>query len=58
MINDPIVAAVRRDRQAYAAKFKFNLQAIFTDLRSRHQIRVNPDPKPSLRRTTKKIAAK
>ena len=58
MINDPIVTAVRRDRKAYAAKFKFNLQAIFADLRSRHQIRVSPVAKPATRQGVKKVTSK
>ena len=33
MTNDPIVAEVRAARDAYAAKFNYNLHAMFEDLR-------------------------
>ena len=33
MLNDPIVEEVRRVREAYAAKFNFDLRALAKDLR-------------------------
>lgn len=33
--RDPIVEEVRRVRQEYAARFNFNLQAIYRDLKER-----------------------
>jgi hypothetical protein len=35
MTNDPIVAEVRRAREAYSKQFKFNLRAIAADLRKK-----------------------
>jgi hypothetical protein len=35
MVNDPIVAEVRKIRQAHAAKFNYNLDAIYKDLKSK-----------------------
>jgi hypothetical protein len=42
MWNDEIVEEVRKNREAYAAKFNFDLQAIYEDLKksekkSRHK---------------------
>lgn len=37
MWNDPIVEEVRKNREAYAAKFNFNLQAIYEDLKKAEQ---------------------
>lgn len=34
-MRDPIVHEVRRDGEAYMAKFDFNLKAVFDDLRRR-----------------------
>jgi len=33
MINDPIVEEVRKVREAHAAKFGYNLRAIYEDLK-------------------------
>jgi hypothetical protein len=33
MQDDPIVAEVRKAREAYAAKFNYDLEAIFQDLK-------------------------
>lgn len=33
--DDPIVAEVRRAREAYAAKFNYDLRAIFADIQRR-----------------------
>ena len=35
MLNDPIVDEVRKFREAYAAEFDFDLDAIFDDLKAR-----------------------
>ena len=35
MINDPIVAEVRKIRQEHAAKFNYDIDAIYKDLKSR-----------------------
>ena len=35
MSHDPIVDEIRRIREAYAAKFNFDLEAIFKDLREK-----------------------
>jgi hypothetical protein len=35
--NDPIVAEVRAAREAHAARFGFDLKAIFQDLRDRQK---------------------
>jgi hypothetical protein len=35
MVNDPIVAEVRRIRQEHAAKFNYDLEAIYRDLKTR-----------------------
>jgi hypothetical protein len=35
MAKDPIVAEVRRIRQQYAARFNYDLAAIFRDLKER-----------------------
>lgn len=37
MNDDPIVEEVRRVREELAAKFNFNVDAIFADLRKREQ---------------------
>jgi len=34
-MDDPIVAEVRRIREEHAAKFKYDLEAIFADLQKR-----------------------
>ncbi len=33
--DDPVVAEVRRAREAYAAKFNYDLRAIFADIQRR-----------------------
>ncbi|MDZ4683838.1 MAG: hypothetical protein SH850_02040 [Planctomycetaceae bacterium] len=35
--SDPIVDEVRRTREAYAARFNYDLRAIFRDLKEREQ---------------------
>jgi len=37
MWNDPIVEEVRKNREAYAAKFNYDLQAIYEDLKKAEQ---------------------
>ena len=37
MWNDPIVAEVRQVREAHAAKFNFDLDAIFADLKAKER---------------------
>ncbi len=36
-INDPIVAAVRAERDKYAARFGYDIKEIFKDIRTRQQ---------------------
>jgi hypothetical protein len=36
-MNDPIVDEVRRIRQAHAAKFNYDLEAIFRDIKEREK---------------------
>ena len=55
MWNDPIVEEVRRIRQAHAARFGYDLQAIFEDLKrqereSGHTIVSFPPRRPSAAR--------
>ncbi len=35
MISDPIVAEVRKVREAHAARFNYNLDAIFKDIKAK-----------------------
>jgi hypothetical protein len=37
MINDPVVAEVRRIREAHAAQFQYDLDAIFRDIKAKEQ---------------------
>jgi len=37
MWKDEIVEETRREREAYAAKFDYNLEAIYNDLRAKEQ---------------------
>lgn len=37
MINDPIVEEVRKVRDAHAAKFNYDLRAIFEDLKKQEK---------------------
>lgn len=37
MWTDPIVDEIRRDREAYAAKFNFDLEAIYQDIKRQEQ---------------------
>ena len=51
MIDDPIVDEVRKHREARAAKFNFNIDAIFEDVRKRegtsgHKVVRRPKRKP------------
>lgn len=49
--DDPIVSEVRHARESYAAKFNYDLAAIFSDLRRRQASSdrkyVNPPPRQS-----------
>jgi hypothetical protein len=49
MWEDPIVAEVRRVREQLAAKFNYDVHAIFEDMRKREALRssnlVSPPPK-------------
>ena len=38
MIDDPIVAEVRAIREAYAAKFNYDVHAMFEDLREQQRL--------------------
>jgi hypothetical protein len=38
MIDDPIVAEVRQAREHHAARFKFDLQSIYQDLKEQEAI--------------------
>jgi hypothetical protein len=35
MVNDPIIAEVRKIRQEHAAKFNYDLDAIYKDLKTK-----------------------
>ncbi|QQZ30519.1 hypothetical protein HMY34_18135 [Thiothrix subterranea] len=37
MKNDPIVEEIHNIREAYAARFNFDLRAIFTDLKAKER---------------------
>lgn len=37
MINDPIVEEVRKERDAHAAKFNYDLRAIYEDLKKQEK---------------------
>ena len=37
MINDPIVEDVRKERDAHASKFNYNLRAIYEDLKKQEK---------------------
>jgi hypothetical protein len=55
MFNDPIVDEVRKHRQQHAAKFNYDLDAIYKDLKekeiaSKRKI-VSRSPKPFLKAT-------
>jgi len=56
MLPDPVVDEVRRVRQEHAKRFKYDLQAICTDIRKleqRHPGRlVSFPPKPARKRKT------
>jgi hypothetical protein len=53
MRNDPIVAEVRKVREAHAAKFNYDLEAIYRDLKSKERtsgrkyVRFQPRPSPT-----------
>jgi hypothetical protein len=51
MMNDPIVAEVRKVREQHANKFNFDLNAIFRDLKQKEQASgrqyVSYPPRPS-----------
>lgn len=53
MKTDPIVEEVRKARQKHAAKFNYNMEAIFADLKKRektcgHRV-VSRPPRPRLK---------
>ena len=55
MKPDPIVEEVRKARQAHAAKFNYDMEAIFDDLKQKektcgHRI-VSRPPRPRLKKT-------
>ncbi len=59
-MNDPIVDEVRRVRDAYAARFHYDLDAIFQDIKKREQasglvfvqgVARQPVPNPALQPT-------
>ena len=37
MIKDPIVEAVRKEREAHAAKFNYDIHAIYEDLKKQEK---------------------
>jgi len=37
MINDPIIEEVRKARDEYAKQFNYDLDAIFRDLKKKHE---------------------
>jgi len=37
MINDPVVEEVRKERDAHAAKFNYDLRAIYEDLKKQEK---------------------
>ena len=50
MIDDPIVEEVRKIRQAIAAKFNYNINAIVEDARKREGTSGHPIAQPRKRR--------
>ena len=58
MTHDPIVAAVRKVRDAHAAKFNYDLDAIYLDLKAKERasgrqfVRYPPRPCKSIARNT------
>jgi len=55
MKPDPIVEEVRKARQAHAAKFNYDIEAIFADLKQKektcgHRV-VSRSPRPRLKKT-------
>jgi hypothetical protein len=56
MRNDPIVAKIRKVRDAYAAKFNYDLKAMFQDLKRQEkesaQTLASRPPKPAKPRTS------
>jgi hypothetical protein len=65
MWKDEIVEETRRERKAYAAKFNYDLEAMYRDLKEKEQQSKRPmvslSPKPPIRlmiqKTTKAVAA-
>ncbi|NCJ08560.1 hypothetical protein GS597_19010 [Synechococcales cyanobacterium C] len=51
MKDDPIVEEIRQIREAYAARFNYNLKAIYQDLKRLEQ----KNPRPHRRRLPKRI---
>jgi hypothetical protein len=55
MKPDPIVEEVRKARQAHAAKFKYDMEAIFADLKQKEKKYrprlVSRPPRPHLKAT-------
>ncbi|MEW5992924.1 MAG: hypothetical protein AB1744_00825 [Candidatus Zixiibacteriota bacterium] len=57
MTKDPIVAQVRKVREAYAKKFNYDLKAICDDLRAfQEQTGHTYDLPPKAKKTSKKAA--
>ncbi len=62
MWEDPIVKEVRRVREAYAAQFNYDLEAIVQDLKRQEQasgrtfVRFSPRPARLLQRTVAKAS--
>jgi hypothetical protein len=64
-MNDPIVEEVRRVRDAHAARFNYNLDAIFQDIKEREQktglqfvdgVARQPMPNPGLQPTAAAVS--
>ncbi len=62
MWSDPIVEEIRRNREAYAAKFNFDLEAIYHDIvrqeaESGHEIVTLPQKRRTAEAETKELQA-
>jgi hypothetical protein len=55
MIDDPIVEEVRKHRQAHAARFNYDLSAIFADLIKREKNSSRPVVNRPPRRVTERV---
>ena len=56
MIDDPIVEEVRAHRQAHAARFNYDLEAIFADLNEREKHSSRPVVNRPPRRIPERVA--